>query len=421
VGVFKPYSMRRTNVTIGLTNGGLNISPPSEFGTSALIVSTPAAPTSGYNIPFLIKSQTDADKAFTLEANVDILAAIKEGFYGEAPAGTKLYIVCKPAVTTLTQMAAPANADPVLLLAKGQVRLLAIGKLPSPDLLPLIDQGFDSDVHTAVNSAQTLANNWFIKKQPFRFFIQGAAYSGNADEAKDYQESNFRNGHIIVGTVKTNDSAGELFALLLALGRAAKVSPGQNIGRVKTGSLSIDDSYTLKLGAVQVDNVPDSDLDTLYEKQYITFEKNVIAPGYLFNDDNSLVSSTDDFNNLRNGRVIDNAVRIAFATYYRELKDDVDVVEGGRLSSVVEKALETEIETAIDQQIGSQLSTNTDGRADVVCMVNPDPTTFTALYAANNIDNPNLNLFQNGDVYLFVSMRPKGCIKHINVFLGFTA
>jgi hypothetical protein len=321
----------------------------------------------------------------------------------------------------LTQLATAANADPALLLAKGQVRLLAIGKLPSIEFIPADDQGFDSDVHTAVSATQTLANNWFIKKQPFRFFIQGAAYSGNASEAKDYQEGNCRNGHIVVGTVKTNDSAGELFALLLALGRAAKVPPNQNIGRVKTGSLSIDDSYTIKLGTIPVDNVPDSELDTLYEKQYITFEKNAIAPGYLFNDDNSLVSSTDDFNNLRNGRVIDNAVRIAFATYYRELKDDVDVVEGGRLSAVVEKALETEIETEIDKQIGSQLSTNSDGRADVVCIVNPDPGTFAALYAANSIDSPNLNLFNNGDVYLFVSMRPKGCIKHINVFLGFTA
>jgi hypothetical protein len=31
----------------------------------------------------------------------------------------------------------------------------------------------------------------------------------------------------------------------------------------------------------------------------------------------------------------------AFETYYRELKDDVEVDEGGRLGTVVEKALET--------------------------------------------------------------------------------
>jgi hypothetical protein len=413
--------MARTNVNIGLTNGGLNIQAPSEFGTSALIVSTPAAPVAGYNNAFLIKSSTDAEKAFAQAGNIDILTAIKEAFYGEAPAGTKLYIVCKPQVTTLTQLVSPSNVEPALLLAKGQVRLVAFGKLPDKNIAVLDMEGFDGDVHTAVAGAQTLANTWFNKKQPFRFFIQGSAYSGNSATAKDYSQTNFRNGHIVVGTVKTNDVAGELFALMLALGRAARIAPNQNVGRVKTGSLSIDDTYNVKIGQALVDNVPDSDLDTLYEKRYITFEKNAIATGYLFNDDNSLVIPTDDFNNLRNGRVIDNAVRIAFATYYRELKDDVDVIAGGRLSPVVEKALETQIETDIEQQIGSQLSQNNDGRADVVCLVNPDPITFAALYAANGIDNPNLNIFSNGEVYLFVSMRPKGCIKHINVFLGFTA
>jgi hypothetical protein len=413
--------MARTSVNIGLTNGGLNITGPSEFGTSALIVSTPAAPTAGYNIPFVIKSKIDADKAFPQETNIDILNAIKEGFYGEAPAGTKLYIVCKPQVTTLTQLVNPSNVEPALLAAGGQIRLVAFGKLPDKNIAVINTEGFDSDVHTAVSDAQTLANTWFNKKQPFRFFIQGSAYSGNSAEAKDYQLTNYRNGHIVVGTVKTNDVAGELFALMIALGRVARIDPNVNIGRVKTGSLLIDDTYEVYIGQILVDNVPDSDLDTLYEKRYITFEKNAIATGYLFNDDNSLVTPTDDFNNLRNGRVIDNAVRIAFATYYKELKDDVDVVEGGRLSPVVEKALETQIEVDINQQIGSQLSQNSDGRADVICLVNPDPVTFAALYSQNGIDNPNLNLFSNGNVYLFVSMRPKGCIKHINVFLGFTA
>jgi hypothetical protein len=37
--------------------------------------------------------------------------------------------------------------------------------------------GFDQDVHTAVTAAQTLANTWLGKKKPFRFFVQGFAYS----------------------------------------------------------------------------------------------------------------------------------------------------------------------------------------------------------------------------------------------------
>jgi hypothetical protein len=412
--------MARTSVTIGLTNGGLNIQAPSEFGTAALVIATPAAPAAGYDTVFLIKSMTEAETAFAQVENLNILAAI-EAFYGEAPAGTKLYVLCKAQVTTLTQMVAGAVTDPVLLEGNGAIRLVAFGKIPSNSYEPTVITGFDSDVHTAAAAGQTLANTWLAKKQPFRFFIQGCAYSGIADDAKDYQTTAYRNGHIVVGTVKTNDYAGELFALLLALGRAARIAPNQNIGRVKSGSLAIDDTYDVKIGATIADKVSDSELDTLYDKRYITFEKNEISPGYIFNDDNSLTVQTDDYNNLRNGRVIDNAVRIAFATYYKELKEDVEVDAGGRLATVVEKALENEIETAIDRQIGSQLSTNSDGRADVTCLVNPGVDTYAALYDANGIDSPNFNLFSGGNVYIFVSMRPKGCIKHINVFLGFTA
>lgn len=413
--------MPRTSVTIGLANGGLNIQAPSEFGTAALLVATAAAPAAGYDTVFVIKSITEAETAFAQANNADVLTAIKEAFYGEAPAGTKLYVLCKTQVTTLTQMVAAAVADPLLQEGKGNIRLVAFGKQPSNSYVPVVTAGFDGDVHTAASGAQTLANSWFAKKQPFRFFIQGAAYSGTAADAKDYQTTTYRNGHIVVGTVKTNDFAGELFSLLLALGRAARIVPNQNIGRVKTGSLAIDDTYNVKIGGTVVDKVADSELDTLYDKRYITFEKNAIAPGYIFNDDNSLTAQTDDYNNLRNGRVIDNAVRIAYATYYKELKDDVEVDAGGRLATVVEKALENEIETAIDQQIGSQLSTNSDGRADVTCLVNPDANTYAALYEANGIDSPSFNLFSGGNVYIFVTMRPKGCIKHINVFLGFTA
>lgn len=397
------------------------------FGTSVLIMATPAAPVAGYGVPFLIKSIKDAETAFAQPANSDVLKAIKEAFYGEAPEGTKLYVYCMAQVTTLAQLAAAANAEPALNMATdsvgipGTARLVAFCKLPAVGYAPVIAEGFDQDVHDAVTAAQALAEGWLAKKKPFRYFIQGFAYSGAQAEAKDYRQTTNRNGHIVVGSVNGNDAAGTLFATLLALGRTAAIPPQQNIGRVNTGSLNIAKAYSVRIGADLVDKVADSDLNGLWDKGYITFEKNQVAAGYIFNDDNSLTDEADDFNNLRNGRVMDNAVRIAFATYYKQLKEDVEVDEGGRLAPVMEKALQTEIETAIDDKMGSQLSRKSDGTADVSCLVNPDPETFAALYAKNGIDNPNFNVFDGGNVYLFISMRPKGCLKQINLFLGFTA
>jgi len=411
----------RPDVIIGLSNGGLNIQPPSEFGTAVLIMATPAAPTAGYGVAFEIKSIGQAKAAFAAAGNADVLKAIIEAFYGEAPEGTKLFVVCLAQVTTMTAMAAAAVAELGLNKAGGQARLVAICKQPAAGYVPDVVEGFDGDVHTATAAMQALANTWLGKKMPFRFFIQGFAYTGVPADVKDYKTTAFRNGHIVVGNVGGNNAAGSLFATLLALGRAARIQPQQNIGRIKSGSLNINQTYMVRIGATEADKVSDADLNTLHEKRYITFEKNKIASGFVFNDDNSTTVETDDYNNLRNGRVIDNAVRVAHATYYNELKEDVEVDAGGRLAPVVEKALETQIETAIDQQMRSQLSKNAESSADVECLVNPDPFEFAALYTKNGIDNPKFNVFDGGNVYLFISLRPKGCLKRINIFLGFVA
>ncbi len=400
----------RPSVNIALRNGGLNIKGPSEFGSSVLVIATPAAPAAGYGVPFEVKSIAAAKAAFAQPDNADVLAAVTEGFYGEAPESTKLYIICMAQVTSLTTMAAAAVAELPLNLAKGQGRLVAFCKQPAAGFTPVITEAFDEDVHTAVAAAQSLANDWFGKKKPFRFFIQGFGYTGAAADAKNYATTANRNGHIVVGTIKTNDAAGGVLATLKALGRAASISPQQNIGRIKSGSLNINEAYPVRIGATPVDMVDDAQLEILYDKRYITFEQNRIASGYVFNDDNSLTTETDDYNNLRNGRVIDNAVRVAFATYYKELKEDVEVDEGGRLASVVEKALETEVEEAINQQMGQQLSKKDDGSADVDCIVNPDAVKYAALYTDNGIADPDFNIYDGGNVYLFISMRPKGCL-----------
>ena len=99
----------------------------------------------------------------------------------------------------------------------------------------------------------------------------------------------------------------------------------------------------------------------------------------------------------------------------------MDVDADGRISKVGEKHLETEIASAIDKEMRVQLSKKQDGTADVSCAVNPDYAANIALYNQNGINSaPNFNLLQTGTIYLFVKLKPKGCLKYINVFIGFT-
>lgn len=409
--------MSRPRVNITLSNGGLNIQPPSGFGTCAILVAAPIAPVAGYGTAFMVRNKKQVSTAFAQVGNEAVVTAINEGFYSESPEGSKLYILAMAPTTTLATMLAAVNVNKPLNMANGDIRMVGVIKFPSGAYTPDIVDGFDDDVHAAVAAAQTICNFWFGLKKPFRVLIQGYEFT-NSTDAKDYSENlTARNVGIVVGSI--NDSTAR--ATLLALGMASRSQPQQNIGRIKSGSLNIADNASVKIGAITVDQMVNADLDELHTKRYITFDRNQTGSGYVWNDDNMLVIPSDDFNNLRHGRVIDNATRITYATYYTELKDDVDVDENGRMSSANEKALETAIETAIDSQMRSQLSKKKDGTADVISLVNPDPVQYAALYAANDIVNPNFNILQTNQVYIFVRLKPKGCLKYLDVYLGLTS
>lgn len=404
----------RPKVSIALSNGNLNIKAPSAFGTSGVVIAAPVAPVAGYDTAFLLKTKAQAKAAFAQAGNAEVLEAITNGFFAEAE-GTPLYVVCVANTNNLAALAVDAIVGKLISAAAGQLRLLSFIKFPVNNYVPTVTNGFDKDVHDAVIAAQGLSANYLAAKKPFRFFVEGYGFTTTAD-AKDYSSSNYRNGIIVIGSIDDNTAT----ATLLAMGRAAAIAPQQNIGRIKTGSLNIAETSVVKIGGDKVDAVADTDLDTLYDKRYVTFERNQVASGYVFNDDNTLTTVTDDYNNLAYGRIIDNAVRIAYTTYYRELKDDVDVTEDGRLGTVDEKALENAIENDININMPGQLNTKKDGSADVIVMVNPDPIANPQLYEQNNISAPNLNLLSGGTVYLFLMLRPKGYLKYLNVFLGFT-
>jgi Protein of unknown function (DUF2586) len=408
--------MARPKVNISTTNGNLGGLTPNVDGVCGLIMAIPAAPASGYGTPVLIKSKKQAAEELADETNALALAAINDGFFAEAAEGSKLYCLFLAPTTTLEAMASAANGGKLLSYAAGSISLLALAKFPAANYTPVVTDGIDQDVVKAVDVAQTLASAWFEQRKPFRCLIQGYAFT-TPTAVKSYASDKKDNVAIVLGAVNDNTAT----ALLLALGRASNLPVQRNIGRVKNGSLHLSESASVKIGAKLMSEVDNVDLDSLWEKRFITFERNEAAPGYLFNDDNMLGATTSDFSSLRNGRTIDKAVRIAYEVYYNELKDDVDVDSNGRLSAAVEAALAQGIEDAITYRMAGEISENDNGTAAVEALVNPDPVQYVALYSAAGIDAPNLNILSSNQVYIFVRIRPKGCLKYIDVFLGYTA
>jgi hypothetical protein len=407
--------MARPKVTVVATNDNLNIQGPTDFGTCVVMVAAPVAPVAGYGVAFQVKSAAEAATAFVQTGNEKVVTAF-EYFFAEAPVGTEVNVVAMARTTTLEALVATANIEKGLNSASGKARLVGVIKFPDTGVYtPTITTGFDVDVHNAVEDAQTIAATWGAKPKGFRVMIEGYGFT-TVSAAKDYSSEAFRNVAVVVGKVDGETS----YSLMLALGRAAKVQPQENIGKVKSGSLVIGAAVAVTIAGTAPEAVSSTDLDSLHTKRYITFEKNEEASGYVFNDDNMLCDPTDDYNNLRHGRIMDNITRIAYSTYYHELKDDVEVDDDGRMDSAVEKSLETSVESNIDDELRNQLSKK-NGIANVDCLVNPDATAYASLYAKAGISSPNFNIIETGTVYLFILAQPKGCIKQILAYCGFTA
>jgi hypothetical protein len=406
--------MARPKVTVVVTNDNLNIQGATSFGTTVIMVAAPVAPVAGYGVAFQVKSATEAQTAFAQVGNEKVVTAFNY-FFAEAPVGTEVNVVAMAQTTTLQTLVATANIEKGLNAANGNARLIGVIKFPAGGYTPVTTNGFDADVHLAVADAQTIANTWTAKPKGFAVMIEGYGFTTVA-AAKDYSTDSYRNVAVVVGKIEGETS----YSTMIALGRAAKLQPQENIGKVKAGSLNIAASAAVTIAGTAPESVTSTDLDTLHSKRYITFEKNEEASGYVLSDDNMLCKPTDDFNNLRHVRIMNNITRVAYKTYYHELKDDVEVDDNGRLDSAIEKNLETMVESNIDGELREQLSKK-NGFANADCLVNPDPVKYASLYNKAGITSPNFNIIETSTVYLFILAQPKGCLKQIMAYCGFTA
>ena len=529
--------MSNPKVAVVFGSSNLGIQAASAAGTFGLIAAIPAANTSGFGIPVLLKSVKQAKTELASPNNAGILKAITDGFYGEVAEGSPLYCLFLVNTTSLEDMISPDNTYVSTLKTFAQNKLRGIGvvKFPADNYSPTLFGGFDLDVHKCVIKAQAQATITIQQYKPIEFVIQGYNFT-NATDAKDYTTTINKNVHIVIGSENSNSAV----SVLRALGKKASKAVQKNIGRVKSGSLNIAQDAVLQFGQIRTTSVVETkatatltitgvgssgayfdiyvtdnlnsrwnltrstynwsstedtvtkiaaavvshingstsihgysatnaagvvtitaksgygsllngvvleiftsgiafsktafaggvnpnttldsatllsdtdpvDLDTLHDKGYITYITNEDAPGFIFNDDVSLTDPTSDYATWSHNAVLAEAMRIAYATFYKTLKDDVDVDENGQLGAAVETNLSQDIIDTINKELGGNIS-------GVNVLINPDTTTSAGLYAAADIDNPNLNLTQSGKLYVFLTIRPKGYIKDVLVVLGF--
>lgn len=392
-------------VKIDFRNGALGSVVPSADCVAGLIATATAVSTTfvlGHTY-ILYKLDDLASLGVTAENNACMYKAVQQ-FYDEAGEGAELWIMgvpntVKPSEILDKDNASGAYAKTLIQLANGRIRVMTVAYEPASGYEPTITDGLDGDVWTAALKAQALAE-WATQSlfAPLFVVIAGRSYSNdNITDLKDLTTLEYNRVGILIGDVT---SASDGAAVGLLLGRIAACPVQRHIGRVKDGALKILNAY---IG----DKDPSvANVETIFNKGYITFRTFTGKSGYFFADDCLATEVSDDFRSIARRRTIDKAYRIIYATMLNNVNDEIAITDEGCLVPSVVKSWESEIISDIVSQMtaNGELGSDPDNADDNGVKVFIDP-------AQNVVSTNRINVV--------AQVKPYGYAKYINVELGF--
>lgn len=394
--------MALPDVKVSLSNGAIGALMTNLDGVSGLVMSGVATGLTGLTLgqAKAIYSLKDAESLgiTATSANAAAYRHIKEFYAGfnelTGLEVAELWIMLYADTITLANMADQTHASSAKKLldaAGGRIRLLGLTRTPGVGYTATTTSGLDADSFTAVTNAQTLGNTMATGQAPVRILVEGRAFvytSSNVSALTDLGTMNSNRVSVVLGSSKNDGSASVGYAL----GRKAGAPVQRNLGRVKSGKCAaIAQAY---IGDTAVESITSP--AAIHDKRYIIFRKFPNKDGYFFNDDPTATNpSTDDYNSLGAGCVVDKAHRIAYATYLEELNDDVNTIEGGKLEPGVIATLQRRIEEEVGNNMAGEISS-------FRCFIDPDQ-----------------NVVTNNKVNVQLRIRRKGYLKEINISLGF--
>lgn len=340
--------MALPKVTIQVKNGALGQLVQSEDALCGLILQGIAA--SGLNllVPKQITSLQDAidlgiDAAYDTDNSVSVYRHIKD-FYAEAQTGAKLWIMLVSQAVTLDTLVDKAESDYAVKLldaADGKIRLLSIARNPAGGYSEdTATNEIDAEVVTAITNAHALGEEYATNFKPLRILLGATYYAGTVGDLVDLKTLDKNRVGVLLG----DTVSGNLAAVGLLLGRLAAIPVQRNIGRVKSGSLAITSAY---IGSATLE-ASEGDIASIHDKGFITLRRYVGKAGYFFTDDPTATAATDDYNSVARGRVIDKAIRLAYATFVEEILDEVEIDDQGRIATEKAKYYQAIIENQID-------------------------------------------------------------------------
>mgnify|MGYP005875048057 CR=1 FL=1 len=388
--------MSLPNVNIVLGNGNMGSVTLSDDGIAGLILTgTAVADKLELNKVYVLGSTLDLPKRGIDAKTNPLLYKELTAFYTAAGEGAELHLLVVSEATTLTQICANSADSPLKKLvnsAAGRIRLVGINRNPPAGYTPTKEKGLDKDVITAIASAHVVAEGFLSAIAPFRILLPAIGWDGTTDAIYQPREGSYNR----VGVVLASDGkygAGTLYSAAIGqvLGRAAKISVHQNIGRVRDGAVTTD-------GYLTDGKTPEehfSEWNLLDDAGYIFYRTFVGKNGYYLNGDAVAVPITDDYCYLSSGRVIDKALVIAYKTYIDDILDNIDIdPDKGTIPAHICKSYEAAIERAVGTNMSGEISA------------------FAAYI------DPSQNILASGNLTISCKIVPMGTLREITVNLS---
>lgn len=390
--------MALPGIDINVLADGLGASVSVEDGIMGLILSGPAPSGLALSTPKAVFSLQEAeaigiDAAYDLANTIDSYQQIAD-FYNQAPKGTELWVMVIPQTTTMASACDKENDVVKKLLndAGGRVKMWGIHRIPDVGYVPTFVDGLDDDVDAAVLAAHALCQEFADNFNPCRALISGLNFQGDVGALKDFRTNSEPRAGVVTGSL-TEDGHP---AVGFILGRFAAIPVQRKISRVKDGNIGKDAAYLSDGNTIETYK---ASMDALHDKGYIFFRTIQNKAGYYISSDPACVSLANGFAFLARGRVIDKAIRIAYATFIEEIEDDIDIDEDGYMASAVVKDYQVKIKNALEL-----------GMADNLASTNPVVVEM----------NPTQNVLATGKVKIDkLGVRPKGYSSMIEIDLGF--
>lgn len=392
-------------VKIDFRNGALGSVTPSADCVAGLIATASAV--SGTFVlghTYILYKLEDLSRlGVTADNNACLYTAVQQ-FYNEAGDGAELWIMgapntAKPSDIVNKDNSTFAYAKTLIQVANGRIRFLCVAYQPASGYEPTISDGLDSDVWSAALNAQALAE-WATQSlyAPLFVVLAGRGFSNdNITDLKDLTTLNYNRVGIMIGDVES-DSEGAAVGLLL--GRIAACPVQRHIGRVKDGALKV-------LNAFVGDQDPSiANVETIFNKGYITFRTFTGKSGYFFTDDCLATGIDDDYRSIARRRTIDKAYRIIYNTMLNNVNDEIPITDAGCLVPSMVKSWESEIISDIVSQMTSQGELGSDP--------NDENDMGVKVYI-----NPNQTVVSTSKIAVLAQVKPYGYSKYIDVELGF--